>query len=146
MMETRRKSMDGGGGEPTKDQPKEPEEEEEPEEQDEENALNDEEDERPSMVEGRMMLPGVLETYNPIANSAYEEYFAEGDVELLRTEMELPGIKEAGKLDVKAFDKTGDGEDEDIETGEGKTEAEDEAEGKEGAVDGAMDGVGSTLE
>jgi len=122
IMESRR-SLQVEDDEPTKDQPKDAEAE--PKADDEETGLNDEEDERPSIVEGRMMLVGVLETYNPIANSAYQEYFAEEDVELLRTEMGLPEIKEAGKVDVKAFDKKGDGKDEDDE------KKDDEEEGKQ---------------
>jgi len=116
-----RKSMEAGDlpttTEPTAGDDKEP---------DEETGLADEDDEREdvnergSMVEGRMMLPGVLETYNPLANTAYEVFFAEDVVEQLVTEYGMPSLQEAGKMKLKELDDVPNPkgpEDDDEETG-----------------------------
>eukprot|EP00618_Florenciella_parvula_P035151 CAMPEP_0119482588 /NCGR_PEP_ID=MMETSP1344-20130328/10373_1 /TAXON_ID=236787 /ORGANISM="Florenciella parvula, Strain CCMP2471" /LENGTH=1515 /DNA_ID=CAMNT_0007517003 /DNA_START=73 /DNA_END=4620 /DNA_ORIENTATION=+ len=87
--------------EPTADDDKEAEE------PDEETGLGDDEiddSERPSMEPFRFMMPGVLETYNPMANEVYEKFFAEEVVELLVAEYGMPTMEEAGKLKLKDLD------------------------------------------
>ena len=99
LIELRRSSMAGpdDDGGPVAAQPKDEETGDDEE--------RDENEERPSaMVEGRMMLPGVLETYNPLANTAYEVYFAEDVVEELVQEYGMPTLEEAGKMKLKELD------------------------------------------
>lgn len=97
--------------------------EKEEEEPDEETGLGDDDEERDeteersSMIEGRMMLPGVLETYNPLANTAYEEYFAEDVVGQLVKEYGMPSLEEAGKMKVKDLDDVANPPQDDEEEG-----------------------------
>jgi len=103
-----RKSMDLMDEAPTTTEPKAEEEDDEKEVDEETGLAEDEErddvNERSSIVQGRMMLPGVLETYNPLANTAYEVFFAEDVVQQLVEEYGMPSLEEAGDLKLKDLD------------------------------------------